>query len=63
MKKLAIVLLIFVMLFLIGCEPDINNQGLQPIPQQEQYVGAGCGVSPTNYQGDVINQNGMEKPF
>ena len=45
MRTKLLIIGIILMLALVGCTQGTNNQRLQPMPPQNQYVGGGCGVS------------------
>ncbi len=50
MKRLIILLIMVMLLFIIACES--NTQQLQNTEQQP-YVGGGCGVAPTDDSGNI----------
>lgn len=54
--KTTLLGLLFVGLFLAGCTSSQNGYATYNQPQQQQYVGGGCGVSPSlSYEDTPIN--------
>ncbi len=46
--KLAMLVVLIVSAFLIGCTSNTNGYSTYNQPQQQQYVGGGCGVAPNS---------------
>ena len=64
--NVRIILAFFVVgLFLIGCasqQQDSTGYAAYNQPQQQQYVGGGCGVAPSgDYQGTPIKELAQSK--
>ena len=52
MKKI-ITLMVIVMIFIVGCSQS-NERTIQSQPTQQPAVGGGCGVAPSQDNGNVI---------
>ena len=52
MKSVILIVILF-SVFLIGCTSSQTGYSSYNQPQQQQYVGGGCGVAPSGDYGDT----------